>query len=473
MYVHFDTEAARHAFRVATGLDSMVVGEAQILGPAAGRVRASHRAGHRRPAAARADAAGAASRQARARRDRHRPGRSERCRGGAAPGVARSSPTGSIAGRSALVVGAGSTGGLALATLRRHGAGQLLVTNRDPQRAARLAELHGATAVPLTDLRAAVDQVDLVICATAADGHVLTREHVTAPTVILDLAVPRDVDPAVGRCRRRHPDRHGPPGDRRGSRQGRDSPPKKPSVDIVAAEVDAFRLQLRGADVAPTVAALRARADDVVAAELAQLRTKRPDLTDEQRADVAQTVHRIVQRLLHTPSVRVRELAAEPGGDRYAELLRDLFGLDVPPVADYAEIPTVVERRWRVSRWRTFRRWSRFRRRWGTSDDPSFGHPRQHAGAGAERSGRGRGDAPDRSGRRAGRDRHARRHGPARRWRTSASACSSRRCATRWRRRRSTSPCTPTRTCPRRRPTGCTIAADSGARGPARRADRP
>ncbi len=72
------------------------------------------------------------------------------------------------------MVGAGSTGGLALATLRRHGAGQLLVTNRDPQRAARLAELHGATAVPLTDLRAAVDQVDLVICATAADGHVLT-----------------------------------------------------------------------------------------------------------------------------------------------------------------------------------------------------------------------------------------------------------------------------------------------------------
>jgi glutamyl-tRNA reductase len=113
-------------------------------------------------------------------------------------------------------------------------------------------------------------------------------------------------------------------------------------VDIVGAEVDAFRLQLRGADVAPTVAALRARADDLVATELGKLRSRRPEFTDDQRADVAQAVHRIVQRLLHTPSVRVRELAAEPGGDRYAEVLRDLFGLDVPPVAETcADIPEI------------------------------------------------------------------------------------------------------------------------------------
>jgi glutamyl-tRNA reductase len=172
---------------------------------------------------------------------------------------------------------------------------------------------------------------------------VLTREHVTTPTVILDLAVPRDVDPAVA-------DVAGVTlidMARLATAAAADRAEKSAEeavIDIVAAEVDAFRLQLRGADVAPTVAALRARADDLVAAELAKLRTKRPDLTDEQRSDVAQTVHRIVQRLLHTPSVRVRELAAEPGGDRYAEVLRDLFGLDVPPVvATYAEIPTVME----------------------------------------------------------------------------------------------------------------------------------
>jgi glutamyl-tRNA reductase len=92
------------------------------------------------------------------------------------------------------------------------------------------------------------------------------------------------------------------------------------------------------------VAALRARAEDVVTAELRRLNQRRPDLTDEQRGDVARAVHRVVQQLLHQPSVRIRELAAEPGGDRYAEALRDLFGLDVPPAVETcAEIPQVTE----------------------------------------------------------------------------------------------------------------------------------
>ena len=81
------------------------------------------------------------------------------------------------------------------------------------------------------------------------------------------------------------------------------------------------------------MAALRARAEDVVAAELGRLRARRPELTDDERADVALTVHRIVQRLLHQPTVRVRELAAEPGGDHYAQVLRELFGLDEQPAA--------------------------------------------------------------------------------------------------------------------------------------------
>jgi glutamyl-tRNA reductase len=112
-------------------------------------------------------------------------------------------------------------------------------------------------------------------------------------------------------------------------------------TEIVAAEVRAYKQLLRGADVAPTVAALRARADDVVSAELHRLRQRRADLTDEQRADVAHTVHRVVQRLLHSPTVRVRELAAGPNGDRYAELLRELFDLEVPPTAEsVADVPT-------------------------------------------------------------------------------------------------------------------------------------
>jgi glutamyl-tRNA reductase len=99
---------------------------------------------------------------------------------------------------------------------------------------------------------------------------------------------------------------------------------------IVAREAAAFVSRLRGFDIVPTVAALRTRADDVVGAELAALRRRCPDLSDEQRAEVARTVRRIAQRLLHEPTVRVRELATSPGGDRYAALVRDLFDLGPP-----------------------------------------------------------------------------------------------------------------------------------------------
>jgi glutamyl-tRNA reductase len=92
--------------------------------------------------------------------------------------------------------------------------------------------------------------------------------------------------------------------------------------------------------VAPTVAALRARADEVVAVELRRLRQRRPDLTDDQRDSVAYAIHRVVQRLLHLPSVRVRQLAAEPGGEAYAEALRALFDLEIP--RDISQIDPVA-----------------------------------------------------------------------------------------------------------------------------------
>jgi glutamyl-tRNA reductase len=337
LYVHFDADAARHAFRVATGLDSMVVGEAQILG----QLRDAYATAAERDTAGRLihdlmQQALRVGKRAHAETDIDRAGQS--VVSAALTQAAPHLPTGSIGGVSALVIGAGSMGALALATLRRAGAGQLLVTNRDAARAARAAELHGATPVPFADLASAVAQVDLVICATAAVGPVLRPDDVTAPVVILDLAVPRDVDPAVAEI----------PGVvlldiERLAAALRDEKDAEGLVldeaaveSIVAGEVDAFRLLLRGTGVAPTVAALRARADEVVEAELHRLHQRRTDLTDDQRAEFAHTVHRIVQRLLHSPTVRVRELSAGPGGERYAELLRELFDLEVPPVADSA-----------------------------------------------------------------------------------------------------------------------------------------
>ncbi len=343
LYVHFEADAARHAFRVATGLDSMVVGEAQILG----QLRDAYAVATERDTAGRLihdlmQQALRVGKRAHAETGIDRAGQNVVT---AALTVAGEHLDG-VRGRSVLVVGAGSMGALALATLRRGGAGQLYVTNRDGARAQRLADLHGAIAVPFASLSETIARVDLVISATAATGHVITPAHVNVPVVILDLAVPRDVDPAVVDL----------PGATvidmdllAGAASGGSSAAFGVADDaaaveaIVASEIEAYRIVRRGVDVAPTVAALRARAEDVVAAELARLRGRRPDLTDDERADVALTVHRVVQRLLHQPTVRVRELAAEPGGDHYAQVLRELFGLDVVPAAEtVADVPADV-----------------------------------------------------------------------------------------------------------------------------------
>jgi glutamyl-tRNA reductase len=105
--------------------------------------------------------------------------------------------------------------------------------------------------------------------------------------------------------------------------------------------VDNFLGWLRGAEIAPTVAALRTRAEEVVSAEMRKLMSRRPEFTEEQRGDVSRTLHRVVQQLLHSPTVRVRQLAAEPGGDQYAALLRELFDLDVPLATQADAVPEI------------------------------------------------------------------------------------------------------------------------------------
>ena len=325
--VHYDGDAVRHAYEVATGLDSMVVGEAQILG----QLRAAY--------------AEAAARDSTGRllheliQQALRVGK----RAHTETGIDRAGQTmvsaalalaGDLAGRRALVIGAGAMGSLALATLRRAGVGELLVTNRGEARARRLAQLHAATPVPFAELAAELAGVDVVVSATASLGYVITGAHLPPagpgrPLTMVDLALPRDVDPALGTVDgvdlidiervgtelHRHPE----------LTADRDA-----VATIVAAEVDAFLGWLRSTDVAPTVAALRARADELVGTELARLAARCPDLTAEQQAEIGRTVHRVVQRLLHSPTVRVRQLAAEPGGDQYAALLRDLFDLSTP-----------------------------------------------------------------------------------------------------------------------------------------------
>lgn len=376
LYVHWDAEAVSHTLRVAAGLDSMVAGETQILGQvreayaaaaeagATGRLlhdlmQQALRVGKRAHAETGIDAAGrsvvTAALDLAAATTTTAPTAPITESSGGSAGVSqqelpdRRGSSAGLAGRGVLVVGTGSMGALALATLARAGATPRYVASRTRERAARLAASYGAEPAVLSDLAGHMSTVDLVVSATASPHPVLSAEALSAalsrrpagrgPLVICDLAVPRDVEPAAAEL----------PGvaliDL--ARLAAELPAAATAEvaaaeEIVAAEAAAIASNLRDAAVAPTVAALRSRADEVVAAELGRLSGRLPELTDDQRAEVAHAVHRIVQRLLHQPTVRVRQLAAEPAGQSYAAVLAELFDLQVPQPRRADEVPDLT-----------------------------------------------------------------------------------------------------------------------------------
>ncbi|GLW35538.1 glutamyl-tRNA reductase [Actinoplanes regularis] len=346
LYVHYGEAAVQHSFRVSSGLDSMVVGEAQILG----QLRDAYHAATESDSAGRLlhelmQQALRVGKRAHAETGIDKAGQSVVT---AALEVAAGHLGGDLTGRSALVIGAGAMGALSVATLTRSGVGPLRITNRSADRADRLAEAYGAVTVPLAELSSALSEVEIVVSATGSTEPLLTRELLgaalaartrTEPLVVLDLAMPRDVAP----------DAAGLPGlvvvDIDGLAAARRTAPAAAETaaveQIVAAEVDNFLGWMRGAEIAPTVAALRTRAEEVVTSEMRKLLGRRPEFTEEQRADVSRTLHRVVQQILHTPTVRVRQLAAEPGGDQYAALLRELFDLDVPLATHADAVPEI------------------------------------------------------------------------------------------------------------------------------------
>jgi glutamyl-tRNA reductase len=347
LHVHYADAGVDHLFSVAAGLDSVVVGEPQILGQLrtayAGAEQADAvghtmhdlaqqalRVGKRVHTDTDIDAAGASvvSEALAAATDVL-----------AGPGQA------GLAGRRALLLGAGSLGGLATAHLRRAGVAEIVMANRTPgsawQLAARCkAEGTPARAVGLDAVTAALPTVDLVICCTAA-GAVLTVEHVDnarsarrRPLVICDLGMPRNVAPAVGEMRgvtlidlstvagRRQ--LHGTPGSVESARQ------------LVAQEVHDYLSAQRSSEVIPTVAALRQWAAGVVDMELRRLESRLADVDSAVRVELTRTVHRVVDKLLHAPTVRVKQLAKTPEGEAYADALRELFELDPQTTAAIA-----------------------------------------------------------------------------------------------------------------------------------------
>ncbi|WP_163508289.1 glutamyl-tRNA reductase [Fodinicola acaciae] len=334
LYVHYADDAVQHLFEVAGGLDSMVVGESQILGQLRGAYNAAAELGA--PGRLLHELMQQALRVGKRVHTETGIDRAGQSVVSLALQVG-SAATRPVAGASALVIGAGSMGALVAATLLRSGVESLTLANRSGIRAARLARTleTPVDVVRFDDLPRALRRADIVVTATASTATVLTVETLgdARPQLVIDLAVPRDVDPAVGELDGVHLVDIASLGDQAHSDAVAVQAEVTAANAIVAEEVAAFLAWQRSVDVTPTVAALRARADEVVASELGRLSSRLPDLDDHSRSEVERTVRRVVATLLHVPTVRVKELASSPNGQAYASALRELFGLDTAAAA--------------------------------------------------------------------------------------------------------------------------------------------
>lgn len=394
-YVHYEERAVQHLFSVTCGLDSMVVGEGQILGQVRdalkdaqdggtlGRVlndlgQRALRVGKRAHTETHIDHAGAdmvslglavagrhlgpgaeaepGAEEARAGEARCPMGSSAAERAtdvvGEADEIEAAMPRPrTLTGARVLVLGAGSMSALSANAVARQGASTVLVSNRTHDRAARLAECLteayepiDSRAIPFERAADVLSEVDLVVSCTGAQGLVLNSETIenaaarrrggARPLVFLDLALPHDIDADIRELDDvrlvdiedlRNAVAHGDTGG-----VGDDGHTGAVSVvrEIVDEEVAEYQSVRRAELVAPTVVALRSKARTVLDAELARLQGRLPDLDDKARDEVGYAMRRVVDKLLHQPTVRVKELAAGPDGDSYEAALRELFDLD-------------------------------------------------------------------------------------------------------------------------------------------------
>jgi glutamyl-tRNA reductase len=324
LYRLHDEAAALHLFRVAAGLDSLVPGEGEILG----QVRVAHDAGATGPILDRLfRQALHAGKKARAQTAI---GESPASVSSAAAALAEQ-VFGDLRGRTILVIGAGKVGELAVRNLASRGATIAFIANRSVDRAAEIAGRFGGQALPLDRVDAELERADVVLSSTSAPGWIVTRDQVERalparkgrPLFLIDLAVPRDLDPGIHELdgcylydiddleavvaetlagRRREAAR---------------------AEAIVAEEAERFRAWQASLDVVPAIASLRARAEEIRAAEL-----RRAKLTDDERRAAESVTAAVLNKLLHLPTIRMKQAAAAADGVIYADAVRHLFGLE-------------------------------------------------------------------------------------------------------------------------------------------------
>ena len=323
-----DEAAAIHLFRVAAGLDSMVPGEGEILG----QVRDAFEAGATGPLLDRLFSQ--ALHAGKKVRTETAIAESPASVSSAAAALAEQ-VFGDLSGCRVLLVGAGKIGELAARNLVSRGAVIAAVANRSLDKAQELAGGFGGRAVSLDDIPGELVRVDVVLTSTSSPGQLLSRADVAGalpgrkgrPLFFIDIAVPRDLDPAIHEldgCYLYDIDdlesvvAQSLAGRRREA--GR-------AEEIVLDEAERFRAWQASRDVAPAIASLRALAEEIRESELERARTRLERLSEAERRAVEAVTSRIVDKLLHVPTVKMKEAAAGADGAVYADALRHLFGL--------------------------------------------------------------------------------------------------------------------------------------------------
>jgi len=339
LYTYYDEAAVAHLFSVAAGLDSMIVGESEILG----QVRDAWQTAVREQTAP----------QLLSRMFKHAVESGKRVR--TETGISRhpvSIPSAAVAVASeylgdldaarVLVIGAGQMGSGLASTLRSRGVADVVVANRTRERAEELAAAIGARAIPLTDIADTLVETDVLLTSTASSEVLVERamvEMVMAcrdgkPLLVVDVALPRDVDPGVGDI----PDVTLLDLDDLKEYAQRSAERRRGEIGkvraILAAEIERYRAERAAREVGPLVTSLRELAEAVRRGELERFRAKLGKLDPEARDLVDAITQGIVNKLLHEPTVRVKDAAGTPRGDYYADALASLFDLPTEPTVE-------------------------------------------------------------------------------------------------------------------------------------------
>jgi glutamyl-tRNA reductase len=320
LYRLHEDDAAVHLFRVAAGLDSLVPGEGEILG----QVRDAYEAAAPGPMLDRVfrQALGVGKRV----RTETAIGESPASVSSAAAALA-AQVFGDLTGRRVLLVGAGRIGELAASNLVSRGAEIAFVANRTVETARELAHRFGGAAIGLDELGAKLGEVDVVLSSTSSPDAVVRAADVPvrrrAPLFFIDIAVPRDLEPAIAELAGCFlydiDDLEAVVAETLSGRRAE----AERAEQLVAEEAERFRAWRASLDVVPAIASLRARAEEIRSAELAKVR-----VSDDERRTLESVTAQILNKLLHLPTVRMKEAAVSSDGAVYADAVKHLFGLD-------------------------------------------------------------------------------------------------------------------------------------------------